>query len=373
MATVTVNADTVAPTLVSAGSIDGLSVGVRFSETMDPLLAANSGNYSVSGATILSSVVQPDGRTVALRLLNPVSTGFAVTVSGLKDFSGNALPTSTVTGSVMGMTGTDLNNPLTYGSSLAFSGGDVDVVAGGSDIWGNSDQGHVVLGNKTGDFDVAVRLQNMIRPYPTLIAEGFGRSDTAKAGLMARENFSVVSRTLHNIYMPTNFGQLPGNYGYPQGLNRSENGVRAQAFNTTAAIPTQNGPGAAFPNGWLRLRRVNNTFYTYTSFDGLNWQNIGSTVQTYPDTMLVGLEATAHSDAVNYALQAQFRDYRDFGYSPAPVITLTTDLQPLNTASLNAGQTITFAVSAGVSGAPDRRVGIRVAKEQRFGRVHQCA
>ncbi|HEY0457425.1 MAG TPA: hypothetical protein VGE41_13725, partial [Verrucomicrobiae bacterium] len=68
IATLTVTNDITAPTVVSAGSLDGASVGVRFSETVDPATATTIANYSVSGGVVTSATLRPDGQNVKLTL-----------------------------------------------------------------------------------------------------------------------------------------------------------------------------------------------------------------------------------------------------------------------------------------------------------------
>src|SRR6185436_15630045 len=83
--------------------------------------------------------------------------------------------------------------PTAVGSSFSVRDGEIDVTAGGSDIWGNADQGHLTLTPRSGDFDVHVRVQSLLRTSTDTIT---------KAGLMVRETLDAGSRTLHYLINP---------------------------------------------------------------------------------------------------------------------------------------------------------------------------
>ena len=87
-------------------------------------------------------------------------------------------------------TAADIGSPAAAGTSTLTPGG-VDIVAGGTDIGGTSDQCHFFYQTFTNDFDVAVRV------------EALGNSDVwAKAGLMARENLDATSDELSVLATP---------------------------------------------------------------------------------------------------------------------------------------------------------------------------
>jgi len=60
------------------------------------------------------------------------------------------------------------------------------VVAGGADIWGTADQGHLTLKSRSGDFDAIVQIQGLTVGNPS-----------ARAGLMVRQTFAVDSPTFY--------------------------------------------------------------------------------------------------------------------------------------------------------------------------------
>ena len=75
------------------------------------------------------------------------------------------------------------------------------------------------------------------------------------------------------------------------------------------------GSGAAtFPNNWLRLVRVGNTFTGYRSTDGTNWTQIGTVTLALPQTIFFGLAATSQNTTATTT--AQFRDLAVAGSTP---------------------------------------------------------
>jgi regulation of enolase protein 1 (concanavalin A-like superfamily) len=153
-----------------------------------------------------------------------------------------------------------------------------DTVAGGSNIQGTADSFHFVYQSVTGDFDIKAQIT--------------GLSDTSgspKAGLMARADLTANAA---NVY-----AHVASN-GYR--ISR-----RATAGANTDMISANNMN--AYPNTWVRLRRVGNTFTAFRSVDGVNWVTIGAYTQALPATLLVGMATTAQS------LQQTTATYRNVG------------------------------------------------------------
>lgn len=100
-ATVSVTADSVTPTVVSAASDDSMhAVVVRFSEPLDPLTALNPANYSIPGLSVsgvtwaVSTNVVSDPANDAVKLTTSGqadNTAYTVTVSNVKDAGGNTI------------------------------------------------------------------------------------------------------------------------------------------------------------------------------------------------------------------------------------------------------------------------------------------
>ena len=353
--TLIVNADGDAPTLVSIGSLDGLTVGVAFSEAVDPATATNIGNYSVnSGGPVASATLRPDGQTVALRLATAASGNLIVTVNNVKDLAGNTIALGAQTnGTVLGLIPADIASPMTAGSSFTANTGDIDMTGGGLDLWNSTDQGHAALGWRTGDFDVKVRVQNIqfARPFNTVAT---GRESATKVGLMARETIDASARMFTHTVQPPDF-TMPVGGNVLQVQQRATPNVAAVQIGGNTALPVN---GAWGNNLWLRLRRVNNTFTAYYATNATPgiWTVVQQTNSFMTNAMLVGLTACAHWDDMNYASGVQFRSYGDMTYA-SPTVNITGNL-PSSTNLVLIGitnllsQTLTLAVTALATVAP---------------------
>ena len=81
------------------------------------------------------------------------------------------------------------------GTNFSAAVGDVDVTAGGADVWGTSDEFHFVYQTKVGDFDVKAKVQRLDRA-----------NNWSKAGLMARETLDGNSITIESYTDPVSPG-----------------------------------------------------------------------------------------------------------------------------------------------------------------------
>lgn len=336
VATLTVNADNAPPVLLSASSVNSTDIGLCFDEALDPVSAADPINYVVNGGavTVTSATLRYDGKTVQLVLGSPISGSFTVQVNNVLDLTGrNAVAAgSSASGSVGVLTPVDLataGDPVALGSTFSCTSGEFEVIAGGSDIWGNADHGHFAYQNIAGNFDKRV-----------LVARDENTDVSAKAGLMVRESTSADSRNLHAVVMPA-----------PPARNIYETGTRSVTAGATAGWGVAGGGNgnlpANHPNSWIRLRRVGHTFSAYVSSNGVDWVQNGNSVQVYPETVLVGLAATAHINdgRLNHAL---FQNYSDTAY-PGATVTITQN--PADT-SIEENHAATFNAAATVAGAP---------------------
>ena len=201
--------------------------------------------------------------------------------SGLSPYGGVASVTTpaVVAGAYRGA---DVGNPTPAGSTTTVTDGSAyDVTAGGTDIIGSTDRFHFAHQQRTGDFDVKVRVASLERAH-----------EWTKAGLMARESLSAGSR---NVFVMA----TPDINGYRMSSRYSDGG-------TTVA----NGVGlVSYPNTWLRLKRVGEVFTGYRSADGLRWTLVGSRSLTLPETVYFGMAVTSHN--AQRTTVAQFRDLGD--------------------------------------------------------------
>jgi len=231
-------ADTTKPVLLSAGTIDQVNVGLKFSKYLDSASASQTGNYVLSQGTVTAAEVGFSGQSVFLTVSGLTDNNFTVTASGVKDDSGNTMAPTTVSASYSsawqaqdtgqfattnidtcwsnmlsamlvftngipgtngateagGITGGYIpgtanrpqygDDPWQIGKSVAVSSGDVigiETFGGGCNLWNNADNGQFVYRSLTGDFDVQVSVDRIDRAIAT---QGYGAGClVAKAGL----------------------------------------------------------------------------------------------------------------------------------------------------------------------------------------------
>jgi len=324
VAAVTVNEDLVLAQVVSVGSVDGTSIGVCFDELMDAVPQFNPNfdtfSYHINGdiQSVTNVTMRPDGRSVRLDLAAAISGSFTVFVEAARDAAGNEGSAGTVSGTVAGFTAMDVGAPAQAGSTYSCKSGDFDVIAGGADIWGMSDQGHLTLMSCTGDWDMRVQIAGLT-PANAI----------SKAGLMARESVATNSRALYISVNPP-----------PPGRDQGEAGMRVTTGGATAAwTSSTNYIPAGIPNAWQRMTRFGNTFTAYRSTNGVNWIPFATTTQPFPSTLLLGFGTTAHDNAVGPTTAL----YRNFRIICQPVLT------NLSYSAATSTFTFSFATQSGSS------------------------
>ena len=345
--------DATAPTIVRSYSLSGNSVVVEFSETIDanpdmqvnPTVDPFSYVVNPGALTPMAVSVRPDGRSVLLDLAAPLTSGsYTVGVSDARDTHCNSVTASI--GGVVFAPGGNLRdnidvgahntnptltagtapmvNPSTPGSAPDVAADSLTIVAGGTDIWDNADGFHFAYGPKTGDFDVRVRVESLTP-----------RNPFSKAGLMVRENLTGGSRNLSAIVAPP---PLPALDGSGTGQNRYEANRREGLNGTTAAWSSSNPTPAPYPNAWVRLRRSGDTFFAYSSSDGVNWVQYATAASVYPPTVLLGIATTSHNNNFGQTATAVYHGYE---FLLGPTITDQPD-----SLTIVSGQTANFSVAA---------------------------
>jgi hypothetical protein len=160
--------------------------------------------------------------------------------------------------------------------SAQYSAGSYTVYSGGSAIWDATDSFGFVNRQKTGDFDLRVRVP--VGPSNT--------SNWAKAGLMVRSTMAVGASFFCIDTQPT--GTIEVLYRpYPDGSN-------AAALSSVSSAAK-----------YLRITRAGNTFSAYYSTDGSSWTSLGAQLSiTMPSTAYIG--PFVHSNDVLYLSSATF-------------------------------------------------------------------
>lgn len=286
-ATLTVVADTTRPVLLGAQSQGLTQVIARFSERVRPNTATNPANYSVlgtNGVRAISGIVLDPSQSNAVLTVATLTEGapYTLTVNSVADQSAAA---NTVTNnspanfvaSVYANVG--IGSPTPAGSQTVVGNG-LNLSGGGSDVGGTGDQYQFSYVQRTGDFDVKVRLDSLS------LADAW-----SEAGMIAREALSPGARSASVMATPS----ISGCYFQARGASNG-------ATTLSGSFPVNH------PNTWLRLKRVGNAFTGYAGFDGQNWTQLGTANLTLPATVYFGFAVASHN-----AEQLATAAFRDFG------------------------------------------------------------
>lgn len=240
---------------------------------------------------------------------------------------GDSLNTSEVsvtTPAASTMTSTNIGAPTPTGTvTTVTTDKDYDVSVGGADIYGTADSFNFISQQKTGDFDVKVQVIGLTATDPA-----------AMAGIMVRESLATGARNIHIKARSTGFRVT----------------YRAATNGTTTGV----GSGAmSFPNAFVRLQRVGNTFNSYGSSDGVNWTLVNTQTLALNATVYLGLATCGHS--TTSAAIAQYRGYGNFIAQTAPATP--TALVATATSSSNINLTWTDNATTETGYRVERSVG----------------
>ena len=281
-ALLTVSRDTTPPSVLSVQNNGSQSLIILFSEAVDPVSSTTTSNYILDqGVTVISASWGSEPRTIVLRtsplVLDQPST---LTVSRVRDMAAtpNAIPENTaLTFIPRGYQPAAIGNPAPAGSATV-TGGGYDIIAGGSDIGGKSDQLQYSYELRQGDFDVEVRVESL------------SLSDAwAKAGLMARGALTAGSPFAAALATPSIAGTV------------------FESRTSTGGVATVTGSFPVnYPFTWLRLQRAGNRFSGFASLDGDDWTPLGTTTLALSNTIYFGMAVTSHN--TNQTTTARFRD-----------------------------------------------------------------
>lgn len=157
-------------------------------------------------------------------------------------------------------------------TSTEVTGDVIRMVGGGNDVWDFSDSFRYFYTEVEGDVSITVR-----------VTEITGNPDDegwTKAGVMIRGSLAANSAHLMAIVTTGNGTAMQW---------RPQNGSNSQNIG---------GPGYNAP-AWVRITRVGNTITAYTSLDGEQWIQIGSTtISAFDAKVYVGVMLTGHMKTV---------------------------------------------------------------------------
>jgi len=351
--------DTTAPTLISAGTLDKKTIGVKFSEA--PSAASlQTANFIVSGGTVTAVKSGLNVNTVHLTVTGLTADTFTVKVNGVKDAAGNTIAAnSSVQAKASDWKAVDIgafdpenrsqdgDDPFVVGQSVGVSSGDnieVEVIGGGSNLWNAGDFGHFLYKEVTGDFDVVVGVDRLDR--------SIGSASYGHAGLMVRNslylpdedytsNGTKVKHVMYTTYAEANQERTAigiwrdnegGGYGNtgPIGTGTKINGVQGRF----GRLITADASGAQMPNTspdasrWLRIRRAGDIFNFYYSYDGVTWEADGSHTSVLNEKVLIGYIGMTDTNGKNpaYYSVSNIHGFGSYGLpEPAPILSIAKD------------------------------------------------
>ncbi|MDB6076895.1 MAG: hypothetical protein JWO82_642 [Akkermansiaceae bacterium] len=219
-----------------------------------------------------------------------------------------------------GLTKVEINNPV-VGTVVTNPDNSTTVTAGGGDTYDNADSFTYLYGQKTGDFDVKVKVLDVSADDPA------GQQQSAKASLHVRANLTSGSPDIQVSATPI------AGANYVETIARpAQDGVTTDPPLSAPDFRYFGGPypgtfrpaaGSLYPV-WLRVRRTANLFQTLCSQDNLHWTVLAEysmESSSFPATVYVGLGAVAHTDAAGTSanrVRSTFSDYQDAANPPVP-------------------------------------------------------
>ncbi|MGC4032062.1 MAG: DNRLRE domain-containing protein [Tepidisphaeraceae bacterium] len=230
------------------------------------------------------------------------------------------------------LTSVDIGSPTPAGQvTTVTTGRDYNVSVGGVDIYNTSDSFNFLYQQKTGDFDVAVKINSLT-----------GADPSTQAGLMVRESLAANSKNIN--------------------IKAQLKGLRLTYRTSTGGSTTATGSGDFTGQVYLRLQRVGSTFTTYTSTDGVNWTQFGSLTLSLGSTLYVGLATCGKSQTT-----AAAATYRNFGDTGSTTNTGGTTTTPNAASSLVASAQSATSVALSWADNSSNETGFRIERQTGSG------
>ena len=310
-----VTRDTTPPSAVSALNRGPTNVVVVFGEGVNAADVAAPGAFALDqGVSVVAAILDGDGRTARLHV-TPLAfeREYQVTLSGIRDLANQ--PNPVVAGSRIRFVATEISvtgigTGIADGSFVRNGIGDWTLAGAGNVIGGSLDHFQFASAERTGDFDVEVRVSSMA------VTAGH-----MQAGLMARVDPGPGS-VFAGVFAST--PQLGSFFE-----SRANPGLASVTTTAGSGFPT------TVPEGRLRLRRTGNTFTGFASLDGTNWSRLGTATIEMPATVQVGFALAAEMGGRNAT--ARFAAYGRVQGTAERDWTNRTDREPLGIASRKTG------------------------------------
>jgi hypothetical protein len=193
----------------------------------------------------------------------------------------------------LSLTGFDVGHPRLRGTTQQ-SGTDVEIVAGGEDIWGTRDEFHFACALVSGGFELRVRIVSLT------MADVY-----TKAGLMLRASLDGGAEHAFLLAFGDNQPRNNNNGGLEFQSRVAANGPCTGIYPPQPLPPQPDFP-VRFPNVWLKLIRDGDAITGQNSQDGQSWRTFCVHEQRLPREVHVGLAVTSHH--ANQTVRAAFRD-----------------------------------------------------------------
>lgn len=163
---------------------------------------------------------------------------------------------------------------------------ELEIKAGGNDIWGKHDEFGFEYIKLNGNFDFSVQIKclSAVNIY-------------TKAGIMARAALNDSSQHVFFQVFPDNRARNKNNGGC-EFQYRIEAGANMKAIYPDLKM-TGSSFDVTFPNTWIRLKRTDDIYTSYFSTDNKTWKQYSTFTLKMPLELYVGLAVTAHT-AANY-------------------------------------------------------------------------
>ena len=164
----------------------------------------------------------------------------------------------------------------------------IQIIAGGTDIWGSRDQFHFCYVLIKGDFEVTTHILSLS-----------AANTYTKAGIMARVNLDDNSQHVFYQVFPTNTARNKNNGGCEFQYRAERAGDMKAIYPDLATAGKQFD--VAYPNTYIRLKRTGDVFESFFSTDNKNWKLYTTYTLKLPEELMVGLAVTSHN-ANEYAI-----------------------------------------------------------------------
>ena len=232
-----------------------------------------------------------------------------------------------------GLTLTNINNPI---PPIVVTNGDgsISITGGGGDAYDNPDSFTYAYQQVTGDFDIRVRVMNVLLSDPLAV-----QPDSARGALMVRASLDSITPDFQINATPRapagRDGEIEGIGRMRADLSTDDIPGRMQKYGGDSTVAGY----ATFPDCWLRIQRQGEKLMSYfattntTDFPSGWGSNPGSTngwqllVVThagtnFPKTVYVGLSTVAHNNAdITDPIHKVTATYANYGPTPTPAST----------------------------------------------------